>query len=579
MPAWDHRNTGSPVKRRSANRLQWIAAGILAILCGGLAILQYRWTGALSTAELDHLQKQARQNLEQLRVDFNGRIASAVAAVTPSPGEVETAGTEAYWARVARWRERHEPVFSRIGLAIPNRNDLGLMIAGASSFEKSEWPEEWLPLKQWLAGHIGGTQPARPAPSAEPASLGILEIPHFGRPKNGEPATEQEWLLLEVDRKWMAGTLVPELLARHLGAGSFDAAIFTDTGPGPAGGRSRELIYESAPGIGREIGALADAEVDILPNVRGGRGRGPEGFRGGPGRRDDFGGPGRWHLEIRHHAGSLETIVAQSRRRNLAVSVGVLLLIFITSALLLRTAREQTRLAELQMNFVAGVSHELRTPLTVIRTAAFNLQRKLAGRPEQAERYGKLIHEESTKLMAMVEQVLLLARGRAARPEKRSISPAELLQRSLRASMAGADPPPCKVECTASSDLPPIICNEQAMTQALRNLLDNAVKYGLSGGWVGISAVRQNGHIEIHVADRGPGIPADEQPHVFDEFFRGGKAIDDQIHGTGLGLTLARRIVADHGGDIRVQDHVEGGAEFIASLPIEKDSDAGHPAD
>jgi signal transduction histidine kinase len=571
MPAGDHRNPGSPVKRHSASRLQWIAAGLLAILCGGLAIVQYRWTGELSTAELDHLQKQARQNLEQLRADFNGRISRAVAAVAPSPGEAEREGSEAYWPRVAQWRQRREPVFSRIALAIPGHDNLRLMIAGADSFEDSEWPAEWAPLKQWLLSRLD-PDPRPFPPSPEPMSLGVLEIPRFAGGR------EKEWLLLELDRKWLGSTLTPELLARHLGAGSFDAAIFANAGPGPADGRTRELIYESAPGIGSQIGASADAEVDILPAVRGGRGRGPEGFRGGPGRRDEFGGPGRWRLEIRHHTGSLEAIVAQSRRRNVAVSLGVLLLILITSALLLRTAREQTRLAELQMNFVAGVSHELRTPLTVIRTAAFNLQGKLAGRPEQVERYGRLIHEESTKLMAMVEQVLLLARGSAARPEKRSISPAELLQRSLRASMAGAEPPPCRVECTASPNLPFILCDEQAMTQVLRNLLDNAVKYGLSGGWVGISAVRQDGHIEIRVADRGPGIPADEQPQIFDEFFRGGKAIDDQIHGTGLGLTLARRIVEDHGGAIRVQDHAEGGAEFVVSLPIEKENDAEHPA-
>jgi signal transduction histidine kinase len=567
------------MKRHSANRLQWIAAGLLATLCGSLAILQYRWTGELSTAELDHLQKQARQNLDQLRTDFNGRISRAVAAVTPSSGEVEREGSEAYWARVAQWRERREPVFSRIALAIPNGNDLELKMVGAQSFENSGWPPEWLSLKQWLLGRLDMAL-NRSGLSAEPASLGVLEIPHFGRPKNGEALAEQEWLLLELDRKWVDGTLVPELLARHLGAGSFDAAIFANAaGPGPADRRTREVVYESAPGIAKQIEASADAEVDILPPVRGaGRGRGPEGFRGGPGRRDDFGGPGRWRLEIRHHAGSLETIVAQSRRRNVAVSVGVLLLILITSALLLRTAREQTRLAELQMNFVAGVSHELRTPLTVIRTAAFNLQGKVAGRPEQVERYGKLIHEESTKLMAMVEQVLLLARGRAARPGKRLISPSELLQRSLGASIAGADPRPCKVECAVSPNLPLLWCDEQAMTQALRNLLDNAVKYGLSGDWVGISAVRQDGHIEIRVADRGPGIPADEQSQIFDEFFRGGKAIGDQIHGTGLGLTLARRIVEDHGGEIRVRNHAEGGAEFVVSLPIEKDNDAERPA-
>src|SRR5439155_587174 len=91
-------------------------------------------------------------------------------------------------------------------------------------------------------------------------------------------------------------------------------------------------------------------------------------------------------------------------------------------------------------------------------------------------------HHEGS-LQAIVEQVLLLARGRAANAEKRLVSPGDLIQRSLRSSMAGSDPPPCTVECRIEPNLPAVFCDEQAMTQALRNLIDNAVKYGLVGGW------------------------------------------------------------------------------------------------
>jgi signal transduction histidine kinase len=180
--------------------------------------------------------------------------------------------------------------------------------------------------------------------------------------------------------------------------------------------------------------------------------------------------------------------------------------------------------------------------------------------------------------MAMVEQVLLLARGRAASAGRRLISPDDLVRRSLRVSMAGAEPAPCPVECTIEPGLAPVLCDEQSMTQALRNLIDNAVKYGSGGGWIGISALQRDGRVEIHVADRGPGIPAAEQAQIFDEFFRGRKAIDDQIHGTGLGLSLANRIVEDHGGEIRVQDHAGGGAEFVVSLPISKEEHGAYSA-
>ncbi|HKA02300.1 MAG TPA: ATP-binding protein, partial [Candidatus Solibacter sp.] len=90
-------------------------------------------------------------------------------------------------------------------------------------------------------------------------------------------------------------------------------------------------------------------------------------------------------------------------------------------------------------------------------------------------------------------------------------------------------------------------------------------------GWVGVFASRGGSaaapEVEVRVADRGPGIPADEQAHVFDPFYRGKRAVQDQIHGTGLGLNLVKKIVEAHGGTIRVKSEAARGAEFIVRLP------------
>ena len=120
-----------------------------------------------------------------------------------------------------------------------------------------------------------------------------------------------------------------------------------------------------------------------------------------------------------------------------------------------------------------------------------------------------------------------------------------------------------------------------ALKQALQNLLHNAAKYD-SGDthWVGVSASRTGGEanpaVEIRVADRGPGIPADEQAHIFEPFFRGRRALQDQIHGTGLGLNLARKIIEAHGGSIQVRSAAMKGAEFVVRLPaVPADDPAG----
>src|SRR6185437_9567976 len=116
--------------------------------------------------------------------------------------------------------------------------------------------------------------------------------------------------------------------------------------------------------------------------------------------------------------------VETQRRRNIAVSGGMLLLILATGAALVRFTRASQRLAELRMNIVAGVSHELRSPLTVIRTAAFNLQREgFSSRPDQVRRYGELIGVESTRLERLVENVLRFAAiSRGRMPGERSVT-------------------------------------------------------------------------------------------------------------------------------------------------------------
>src|SRR6185369_7147007 len=127
------------------------------------------------------------------------------------------------------------------------------------------------------------------------------------------------------------------------------------------------LIYQSEPDPAPRIGAHSDGSVGLFEVqfdqffLRGDEGRG-ERMRGGPPAMAGL-GRGRWLLSVRHRAGSLEAVVGQARRRNMAVMAAVLMLMLAAAGALVRFTRRAQRLAELQMEFVAGVSHELRTPL------------------------------------------------------------------------------------------------------------------------------------------------------------------------------------------------------------------------
>jgi signal transduction histidine kinase len=279
---------------------------------------------------------------------------------------------------------------------------------------------------------------------------------------------------------------------------------------------------------------------------------------------------GRWLLIARHRAGSLEAVVAKTRLRNLAVMSAILLLIVASMGALIRFTRRAQRLAQLQMDFVAGVSHELRTPLTVIRTAAYNLRGKLANNPAQVEKYGSLIQQESERLTELVEQVLHFASakaGKAVRPSE-PVLLENLIQESLASTRSLIDAARCTVDLQLEPGLPVILGDPVSLKQVFQNLLSNAAKYGAGDhGWIGLSAARDGAAVSIRVADRGPGIPPDEQDLIFEPFFRGRRAIEDQIHGTGLGLNLVKSIVEAHGGTITVKSASGEGTVFTVRLP------------
>jgi signal transduction histidine kinase len=458
-------------------------------------------------------------------------------------------------------------------------------------FATSQWPEAWKPIKDRIEARISPERwkertPPPPPFEAGPAAGGdgaLIEIPVFGMPRGGGPRGpfgrgEFGWAIIELNLQYVREVVFPEVLQSHLGTGGTDyqVEVVTRTNP-PA------VIYQSDPDGAANLAQTADASVGLFePHYeqifwrwrgRGMRDRDREPERMEP-PRGPSPGPGRWEMYVRHRAGSLEAVVSRARWRNLAVTAGVLLLMLASIAALVRYTRQAQKLAELQMEFVAGVSHELRTPLTVIHTAAYNLRGKLANNPAQVERYGSLIQQESGRLKELVEQTLRFAGTQAGhainKPEPVCVE--SVVQAAVESSQSLIRRAGCAVEKSIAPGLPLVLGDPMALKHAFENLISNAVKYGTEGSnWIGISVLKaplKDGEaVEVRVADHGPGIPEDEQEQVFDPFFRGRRALQEQVHGTGLGLNLVRKIVEAHGGKIRVNSQPMKGAEFIVRLP------------
>jgi signal transduction histidine kinase len=514
----------------------WASVTLLGLLCCGLAVLQYRWIGEVTGAERIRLHTDLQARLDDLSRAFNRDLASACLDLIPSGGEIEAHGREAaYSMQYARWRNAHERVLARVAIAVPEDEDLHLLELDLNTarFSSVSWPESWAAMHQRLIERLE----RRPLQANDWQNSALFEFPRFAR------GGEQEWLVVELNTEYLRGSMIPELVRRHVGP-DYDWQL------GESGDRGAQP---------------ADGVVGLLSL--------PAGRVGGP-----PAGPSRWQLLVRYRAGSLETIVARTRRRNLAISAAILLLMLGCGSVVVSFSRQAQQLADLQMNFVAGVSHELRTPLTVIRTAAYNLRGRLAARPDQVERYGALIQNESEKLTELVEQVLRFAgakaghviRGRDAAPVKDIID--EALRGCGAAVRAAREGEQLVIERHIAAGLPPVFADTLALRHALQNLIENAFKYGTEGSnWVGVFAEavgdEKTRAVEIRIADHGPGIPADEQAHIFDAFFRGRRALQDQMHGTGLGLNLVKMIIEAHEGTIRVKSAPGEGTEFIVRIP------------
>jgi len=283
-----------------------------------------------------------------------------------------------------------------------------------------------------------------------------------------------------------------------------------------------------------------------------------------------------WELLVKHHGGSLESAIAATQRRNLAVSYSILLLLGGSVLMVFVSAQRAKRLAVQQMEFVAGVSHELRTPLSVIRSAGENLADGVIRGDRQSRHYGVLIRDEGRRLSGLVEQVLAFAgvQGSRAAIVRESCQINRVIEKVLSEldddiKQAGAD-----LDMNLQSDLPALACDREGIMIVLKNILINAIKYSTGKPKIKVTSRlnnRQN-KILITICDKGMGVNKEEQKQIFEPFYRGQRVLDAQIRGSGLGLSLAKKIIELHKGEITVRSRENGGSCFDLRLPA-----AEHP--
>jgi signal transduction histidine kinase len=258
------------------------------------------------------------------------------------------------------------------------------------------------------------------------------------------------------------------------------------------------------------------------------------------------------------------------RQRYLLSGIGVMVSFLILGTYFVaRAIRREAEVARMQSDFVSSVSHEFRSPLTTMRQLSEILSLGRVPSEERRQLYYETLVRETTRLQRVVEALLNFGQMESGTRMYRfeQLDVAAVIRRAVadfQQDLTGSARPielhQPQHSCTVEAD-------REAIAVALRNLLDNAVKYSPDPTPVVLEWKRQDGHVAIAVHDHGPGVAETEQRAIFQKFVRGAAATAGNVKGSGLGLAMVRDIVAAHRGQVTVASKPGKGSTFTMLLP------------
>ncbi len=608
-----------PIREREFSAVIIILAVIVVIVLG---LLQYRWSNQVSEATSIRLADSLQMSMINWHLDFFRAFSEICVALRVDSESRTQEDWGQYAQRYAEWKKSTANPNLVAGLYVVRFNGIlgwrAVRLApSVELFDAGGWPADLGALREELweaaAKLATGTSSISPeqAKAATDAAGEFASRLYAGGPLVGwrfepripalvrriesraagpvgqlHPGSAADWIVVALDRNEVQNDILPALAQRYFrGTEGLDYQVAVT-----AGKREGGPLYSSDVGFGSTEVADADGTMNIFGRLAGAGQQSPIRIFHTPSQEN---GPAAsvavtwfpllhdsragedWRLIVRHRrGGALGAFIADSRRRDLTISFGVLFLLVVSMAILIITSTRAQRFAKLQMDFVTAVSHELRTPLTVISSAAENIAHGVVEEKPQLEQYGSVIGAQARKLFEMVEQILLFAAIREGkqRYSLRPLEVTEILDAALSGTAGLIRTAGFHVEQNVEPHLPQIFGDLPALSQCVQNLITNALKYGNEQRWIGIDArLTEHGltgkEIQISVTDRGIGIAPEELRHIFEPFYRSPSVMAAQIHGTGLGLPLAKSIVESMKGQVTVKSAQGRGSTFTVHLP------------
>lgn len=231
------------------------------------------------------------------------------------------------------------------------------------------------------------------------------------------------------------------------------------------------------------------------------------------------------------------------------------------------------RQAELEQErrlFVSAIAHDLRTPLFSLRGYLEGLERDIANTPEKRATYLRICQDQANTLERMVGDLFTYAQLEylAQEPVREPLELGEVVRAVIEATRLRAEAKQITLMLAPSRRRCPVAADRHLLERAVRNVLDNALRYTPAGGTVRVCWWDEGSTCVFAVCDTGPGFAPDDLPHLFSPLYRGDTSRNSQTGGAGLGLAIARRIMLAHGGDLIAANAHDGGAEVTGRLTL-----------
>jgi signal transduction histidine kinase len=249
------------------------------------------------------------------------------------------------------------------------------------------------------------------------------------------------------------------------------------------------------------------------------------------------------------------------------------------SQALKHSLEEQTQMEQERRLFIGAIVHDLRTPLFALRGYLDGLSKGIADTPEKHERYVTVAKEKADMLERLVSDLFDYTRIEYLdeTPVREPVDLGDLANQLTETAAPRAEAKGLSIAYSGEEAI--VAGDKHQLSRVIENLIGNAIRYTPSGGKIDVNVMAKDGRVSFSVADTGPGIPAADLPHLFKPLYRGEASRNRKTGGVGLGLTIARKIMTAHGGELTATNRPEGGALFTGTLPAAGSEPSRRPSD